>query len=123
MRWLYILLGGGLGAIFRVAIVEWIPSRDGDFPWGVFAVNCLGCLAIGILFGLIGTRFEFSPNTRLALQGGFLGSLTTFSALGLDTFRLLESGATGYAAANALGSLAAGISLVFLGIFLGRQLN
>ena len=78
---------------------------------------------VGVLFGLIGTRFELSPNMRLALEVGFIGSLTTFSAFGLDTFRLLESGATGYAAANALGSFASGISLVFLGVFLGRQLS
>ncbi len=117
------MIGGSLGAAIRFAIVELIPSREGFFPWGVFAINSAGCFVIGLLFGLAGTRFDISPNLQIALQIGFLGSITTFSALGLDTFRLLESGSTGYALANAVGSLVAGVSLVFLGVLLSRQIN
>ena len=123
MRWWWVLIGGGLGAICRVALVEWFAARGSEFPWGVLVANSLGCLAIGLVFALGESRMLLSDTARLALQGGFLGGLTTFSAFGLDTFRLLETGAFGPAALNALGSVALGLAAVLLGISLGRALT
>jgi CrcB protein len=51
---------------------------------------------------------------------GFLGGYTTFSTLSFETYRLMEDGAWGLAAANALGSLVAGIAAVYVGVVLGR---
>lgn len=121
MRWWWVLLGGGFGAVCRVALVEWFSHRSGEFPWGVLAANGLGCLAIGLLFAVSESR-EISDTTRLALQGGFLGGFTTFSAFGLDTYRLFEAGAVGAAAMNAFGNFSVGLAAVFLGIALGRGL-
>jgi CrcB protein len=53
---------------------------------------------------------------------GFLGAYTTFSTLSYETYRLLEDGAVGLAAANVLGSAAAGLFAVYLGVVAGRAL-
>ena len=53
---------------------------------------------------------------------GFLGAYTTFSTLSFETYRLLEDGALGLAAANVLGSAGAGLLAVYLGIVAGRAL-
>ena len=83
MRWWWVLVGGGLGSLCRVALIEWFAARSGVFPWGVLAANSLGCLAIGLLFAASESR-PMSDTARLALQGGFLGGFTTFSAFGYE---------------------------------------
>jgi CrcB protein len=51
---------------------------------------------------------------------GLIGAYTTFSTFSLETYRLLEDRAVGLAAANALGSLVAGLGALYVGIVLGR---
>jgi protein CrcB len=85
---------------------------------GTLAVNLVGCLLIGVLYGLL-IRPEVPIEVRAGLMVGFLGGLTTFSSFSLDTVRLLESGqvplALGYAAISVFGGLLAtwaGLSLL-----------
>ncbi len=122
MRWWWVVLGGGFGAFLRVALVEWLHGREPGFPWGVLAANTLGCLAIGAVFAFGETRGGLSDNARLAIQGGLLGGFTTFSALGLDTYRLFEAGAVGAAAANAAANFGLGLIAVLIGIQVGKAL-
>jgi fluoride ion exporter CrcB/FEX len=63
-----------------------------------------------------------APWLRSALTIGFLGAYTTFSTLQYETYRLLEDGALGLAAANVFGSAAAGLFAVYLGVVAGRAL-
>ncbi len=122
MTWWWIFLAGGIGAVARIAVIEGLAFRaQGTFPWGVLVVNTVGCFAIGVLAATADARFALAPATRAALQGGLLGGLTTFSAFGLDTFRLLEAGYPGLAAANGVGNLGLGLLAVFAGAALGRS--
>ena len=81
------------------------------FYAGTLAVNIVGCLLIGFLYGLFLQRPEVPVEIRAGLMVGFLGGLTTFSSFSLDTLRLLESGqlplAFGYVAVSVLGGLLA----------------
>lgn len=115
-----IALGGAAGAVARFAVTgpimgKLVPeSGPVRFPWGVLAVNLAGCLLIGVVAaGLIDRPAD--DRLRLLLVTGFLGSFTTFSAFGLDTFELLRANALGYAAANAGISLVVGTALAGLG--------
>jgi CrcB protein len=67
-------------------------------------------------------RFEDTTWVRTAILTGFLGAYTTFSTLQYETYRLLEDGAVGLAAANVFGSAAAGLFAVYLGVVAGRVL-
>ena len=62
------------------------------FFLATLAVNLVGCLLIGYLYGLFLLRPEVPVEIRSGLMVGFLGGLTTFSSFSLDTLRLLESG-------------------------------
>jgi fluoride exporter len=118
---LAIALAGALGALARYWLDGVVSGRTGGgFPWGTFAINVTGSFLLGLVFTLLTERYRVDPWLRAALTIGFLGAYTTFSTLSLETYRLLEDGAVGLALANALGSLAAGLAALYVGVVLGR---
>jgi fluoride exporter len=60
------------------------------------------------------------PAWRPAVTIGLLGAFTTFSTLSIETHRLLDRGHVGLASAYSLGSLAAELTAVTLGVYVGR---
>ncbi|MEG0247657.1 MAG: fluoride efflux transporter CrcB [Pseudomonas sp.] len=111
--------GGIAGTLLRFAAANWVNAHwPRHFYLGTLAVNLIGCLLIGLLYGLFLHRPIVPVELRAGLIVGFLGGLTTFSSFSLDTVRLLENGqaplAFGYAAVSVLGGLLAtwaGLSL------------
>lgn len=119
MRWLLVFCLGGVGAVMRVGIGHAIGQRG--FPWATLLVNGVGCLAIGVLSEWLLLRTPLSPHWRPALLGGLLGGFTTFSAFGLETWGLLQSGRSAAAVGYALGSIVLGVAAVAAGIALARH--
>lgn len=106
---LSVMAGGALGAGLRYGVSLALPVKAG-WPWGTFAVNIFGGLAMGLLAaGLL--KGSVGETARLFLGVGVLGGFTTFSAFSLEGFRMIEQGqwgmAGGYAAASVIGSIAA----------------
>jgi CrcB protein len=107
-----VTLGGIVGTLLRFATATWVTAHWPRFFYaGTLAVNIVGCLLIGYLYGLFMLRPEIPVELRAGLMVGFLGGLTTFSSFSLDTVRLLESGqgllALGYCAISVFGGLLA----------------
>jgi CrcB protein len=118
-----IAVAGALGALARYGLEGVVSNRwPGAFPWGTFVVNVTGAFALGLLFVLLSERVTIDASVRSALTIGFLGAYTTFSTLSFETYRLFEDGAVGLALANSLGSLAAGLVAVYLGVIVGRAI-
>lgn len=118
-----IAVAGAVGALARYGLEGFVSRRaPGAFPWGTFAVNISGALVLGFVFTVMTEQFSVAPWIRGAVTIGFLGAYTTFSTLSFETYRLAEDGAIGIAAANAFGSLAAGLGAVYLGVIAGRAL-
>lgn len=111
--------GGIAGTLLRFAAGNWVNAHwPRHFYLGTLAVNLIGCLLIGLLYGLFLHRPLVPVELRAGLIVGFLGGLTTFSSFSMDTVRLLESGqaplAFGYASISVVGGLLAtwaGLSL------------
>ncbi len=122
MDWLWLFIGGGVGACARFAVAEAVLLGAGaGFPWGTLAVNWLGCLLIGAIVSAAGAH-PVSTHLRLFLVTGVLGGFTTFSAFGLETHELLAEGRAGAAFGYAGASLVGGLAAVGLGAALGRAL-
>lgn len=119
-RYLVVGAGGFAGAVARYAVSVWL---DGiwrrPFPLATFAINVSGCFALGLFVALAASRLP-DPNLRLFVATGFLGAYTTFSTFELETARLTEAGAFGWAAANVVASVVVGFAAVKLGAALAR---
>lgn len=117
------MLGGALGAGCRYGISLWMSTPNGTgFPWGTFSVNMLGCLLIGLLW-----QWQ-SGNAASAWFGplvitGFLGGFTTFSAFGLESFKLYRSGEMVVLTIYVLLSNIAGLLCVLTGNKMGELIG
>ena len=85
-------------------------------------INISGAFALGLLFTAMTERWSVAPWLRSGVTIGFLGAYTTFSTLELESYRLASDHALLLAAANILGSVAAGLVAVYAGIVVGRSL-
>ena len=109
-------IGGFIGAIARYSLSGLVQRHmSGTFPAATLAVNALGCLIIGALMCLVEERQLFSPNTRLFLIMGLLGSLTTFSTVGYETFQYIRDRDMMMAACNVAANVVLGVAAVALG--------
>lgn len=122
MSWLLVVLGAAVGAPLRFLADRAVQKRhDTVFPWGTFTVNVAGCLLLGLVTGAV-TAGAASSQVQLLVGTGLCGALTTYSTFSYETLRLAEDGAGLYAAANVIGSVAAGLGAVFLGVVLAGSL-
>jgi len=118
LKLLVIGLGGFLGAVARYGLSGLVQRQtNASFPTGTLAVNALGCLVIGCLMCLVEEREFLTPTARLFLLVGLLGSFTTFSTLGYETFEFLRAGDWRMAAVNTLANVLLGFVAVMLGWF------
>ena len=84
-------LGGGIGSMARYLCQRWFAvNYASSFPWGTFTVNIIGCLAIGIFWGLSFKSFNTNESWKLFLMTGVCGGFTTFSAFTLEGVGLLR---------------------------------
>ena len=109
-------IGGFVGAIARYGLSGFVHRyHEGGFPYGTLVVNVLGCLAIGVLMSLVEDRQLFRPEMRSFLMIGLLGSFTTFSTLGYETFELLRDSEFRFAFMNVAANVVLGITAVAVG--------
>lgn len=116
-----VALGGALGALSRFGIsLAMLRLFPGAFAVPTLIINLLGCLAIGVLYGLWLNRPELSPVLQQGLMIGFLGAFTTFSAFSLDAWRLLENGQSLLALGYVLLSVCLCLTATWAGLMLTR---
>lgn len=113
-----VALGGGTGAAARY----WLGRAFGPggaghgFPWGTFAANVIGSMALGLLAGWLARHGNGGEHWRLLLGVGLLGGFTTFSAFSLESVLMIERGHGGLAGVYIAASVAAGIIALFAGM-------
>lgn len=114
---LAIAIGAIPGAVSRYYLTEFCKRTIGkDFPYGTFIINFTGCLLMGFCFTLFKGIKGFPPEIDLLVRTGLLGSYTTFSTYGYDTFTLWRNHQKGATIFYWVGSA----TLAVLGIIVGR---
>jgi len=114
---LWVGLGGFVGAILRYAVSGYVQTLSGsiDFPYGTLSVNVLGCFFIGLLSFIAEEKGVFSPQVRMLILVGLLGSFTTFSTFSNETMELFRYSENIRAVLNLGAHLAFGLGAVWLG--------
>lgn len=116
---LLVLLGSGIGGVFRFLIAHFHEQIQGDHAkhfMPIFIANIFGSLLIGIVFAFL-NKGHISEKYSLFLMTGFLGGFTTYSSFSLDIFRLVQDGALMTALFYIFSTLIFGILAVFAGYY------
>ena len=123
-RYLLIALGAALGANARYLVGVWAGNRLGaDFPYGTLIVNIIGSFVLGFLLILGTGRLQLSPEARLLLAVGLLGSFTTFSSYAVESLNLWREASLWRSLLNVVGNNLLGLLAVILGAALARWLQ
>ena len=117
MIWLFVALGGALGAVSRYGLTQLVPVAASGFPWAIWFANVLGSMLMGLLYVLIIERGIIAQQWTPFLMVGFLGALTTFSSFAVDGVLLWQNGQVSIALAYIISSvvtclLCAGMTIV-----------
>lgn len=118
---LLVFVGGAIGAPARylldLHISGWAQRRwSRRMPVGTLVVNVLGCLVLGVLFGVL--HRHSLPQLAALVGTGFCGGLTTFSTFSVETVELFQrreaaasAGYVGLSLVLGLGAAALGYAL------------
>ncbi|PZV15339.1 MAG: fluoride efflux transporter CrcB [Leptolyngbya sp.] len=116
-------LGAIPGALCRYYISLYFGRWFGTyFPFGTFFINLTGAFLMGAFVTFTLERSLPSPDVRLLIAVGFLGSYTTFSTYALDAIMLFQSGNLGFTLFYGLGSALLGFLAVVLGQLVTQRL-
>jgi CrcB protein len=119
---LAISFGAIAGALSRYYLTlgfnHWFGTT---FPFGTFVINLSGAFLMGFFTHLAVERSIISPDLRLIIAVGFLGSYTTFSTYELDADKLLAVGQW-QMPLYWIGSALLGVLCLELGSYLARRL-
>jgi len=118
---LLIGVGGFIGSVARYysqqVVSKYFPS---PMPYGTLSVNVLGCLIIGVVYGLFERGNILSPEWRIFLATGICGGFTTFSTFSYENLQLLRDGEFVYASAYILLSVVLGLLATYGGFLITK---
>ena len=113
--WLIIGIGSFIGGILRYWISGWVQSGALTFPLGTLVVNFIGSLVLSLIMYLSEHAGLFSEEIRIFWTIGLLGSFTTMSTFGYESFRLLEQNENMLFGLNMVGTVILTLAAVYLG--------
>mgnify|MGYP001116385232 CR=1 FL=1 len=115
LSYLYVFIGGGLGAISRFGVGNIVNKFTvSGFPLGTFAANILSCIIMGlVLYFSVGTKW-LNDDLKLLLIVGYCGGFSTFSTFSIETLDLFRTGQSLIACLNILLSVVICIAILYL---------
>jgi len=120
MNLLYIVIGGGTGALLRYLTSQFVNNLyNKSFSLGTVFENCIGALLIGFLINIFDI-FGINSKYKLLIITGFLGGYTTFSTYSLETVNYFINGNIKYGILNILLNNILCILFVLFGLWLNK---
>jgi fluoride exporter len=122
VNWLWVALGGAIGASLRYGAGLWLFKPSNLFPWTTWTINIVGCLVAGIFFAFSQKYPVLQQEARLFLMVGILGGFTTFSSFGLESFQLLKQGQMSLAFVYMASSVIVGVIALMIGFYITHSI-
>lgn len=116
-----IFVGGSIGALCRVGLLQTGAGAAPGWPWVTFAVNILGAFLLGYFVTRLQERLPLSAYRRPLLGTGFCGAFTTFSTMQVELVTMVDAHRAGLALAYAASSIVLGYASVQLGTLFARR--
>ena len=114
-------IGATIGATCRYYIGSLSIQYLGNaIPYGTLISNIIGSFLAGILIVLVLEKLYLSETYRLMLLVGLAGSLTTLSALSIESVEMLGAGDYSQALINILLNLGLSLLAASLGVMLAK---
>ena len=114
-------IGATIGATCRYYIgILSIQYLGNTIPYGTLISNIIGSFLAGILIVLVLEKLYLSESYRLMLLVGLAGSLTTMSALSIESVEMLGTGDYSQALINILLNLGLSLLAASLGVMLAK---
>lgn len=116
-------IGGGMGSMLRYGLNllarRYWPLQP--WPLATFVANMVGCLFIGLLYGMAARQGWLHRDYWLLLATGLCGGLTTFSTFSLDQEQMVARSQHMMALTYGAASVALGIFLCKIGVLLTEK--
>lgn len=116
-------MGAALGAWLRWGLSAALNPLFPNLPVGTLVVNVAGGFLIGIAVEVLVHHTVLTPEWRLFVITGFLGSLTTFSTFSAEAVNLLSRGSYGWALALVSAHVVGSLAMTVLGMATVRALS
>jgi len=124
MRFLYVALGGMIGASLRYGAYLF-TARFFDKPEQFLttaAVNVVGSFILGCMFSLT-QQLNLDQRIALLVMVGLLGSFTTFSTFAVEAVELADAGRVGVAIVYVLASNGLSFLAAWMGVVITRGIS
>ena len=115
LKFLYVGLGGGLGAILRYSFY-FLPI---PYIKTIF-INILGAVIIGFISYFTKNIKILDHRLVLFLTTGLCGGFTTFSTFSLETVQMIEKNQFVSATLYSLGSVILSVVGIYIGYYLAK---
>lgn len=119
---IWVFIGGGLGSSFRYLLQLLFKNFNSQYPLATFSANLIGCLLIGLFFGILQKLDLLKGEAHFFFIVGFTGGLTTFSSFALDNLLLFRESSILQPLLYTIGSVILGILMVVIGLWISKLL-
>lgn len=121
MIYVFVGLGGFIGASLRYLIGIFLTRPDMWFPYSTLFVNLTGSFLLAWFTIRLVEKYSLSAKWKAALGTGLVGSYTTFSTLSMDAVLLYETGDVWLSIFYIILSMAGGLIFSQAGFHVGRR--
>ena len=118
-----VMLGGGIGAVVREALILVVPQLPGGSEAPIFVANMTAALLIGLTAGLAAKGGIIGRAGKLFIATGIMGGLSSFSSFVWGADKMLVDPSL-----RLRGLLFVGVSMIFgfllaqLGLWIGQRI-
>ncbi len=120
---LLVMLGGGIGAVLREALILVVPQLPGGSEAPIFVANMTAALLIGLTAGLAVKGGILGSAGKLFITTGIMGGLSTFSSFVWGADKMLVDPSMRLRGLLFVGaSMILGFLLAQLGLWIGQRL-